>query len=51
LSSAVEGKTGVYKISEDDMRPEVVRLLLDWMYLREVAAEYDADLLVSSFCL
>jgi hypothetical protein len=30
----VEGRNGVYTISEDDMRPEVVRLLLEWMYLQ-----------------
>jgi hypothetical protein len=30
----VEGRNGVYTISEDHMRPEVVRLLLEWMYLQ-----------------
>jgi hypothetical protein len=32
--NAVEGRNGVYTISEDHMRPEVVRLLLEWMYLQ-----------------
>ncbi len=39
----VEGRNGVYTISEDHMRPEVVRLLLEWMYLQEVTAS-QADL-------
>ncbi len=30
----VEGRNGVYTISEDHMRPEVVHLLLEWMYLQ-----------------
>ncbi len=30
----VEGRNGVYTISEDHMRPKVVRLLLEWMYLQ-----------------
>jgi hypothetical protein len=30
----VEGRNGVYTISEDHMRPETVRLLLEWMYLQ-----------------
>jgi hypothetical protein len=30
----VEGRNGVYTISEDHMRPEVARLLLEWMYLQ-----------------
>jgi hypothetical protein len=41
--SLVEGRNGVYTISEDHMRPEVVRLLLQWMYLAEVTAS-QADL-------
>jgi hypothetical protein len=49
LNFSEEGKSGVYKIDEDDMRPEVVRLLLDWMYLKDVTAS-QADLVVSSFC-
>jgi hypothetical protein len=32
--NAVEGRNGVYTISEDHMRPETVRLLLEWMYLQ-----------------
>jgi hypothetical protein len=40
----VEGRNGVYTISEDHMRPEVVRLLLAWMYLEEVTAS-QADLI------
>ena len=35
----VEGRNGVYTISEDHMRPKVVRLLLEWMYLQVVGLE------------
>jgi hypothetical protein len=32
FSASVEGRTGVYKIQEADMRSEVVQDVLKWMY-------------------
>jgi hypothetical protein len=43
---AAEGRSGVYNISEQHMKPQVVKLLLEWMYLKEVTVPR-ADLLVS----
>jgi hypothetical protein len=36
----------MYTISEDSMRPDVVRMMLQWMYLQEITVPQD-DLMVS----
>jgi hypothetical protein len=32
----VEGRTGVYTVKEEDMKPEVLQDVLKWMYLLKI---------------
>ncbi len=42
-----EGKSGLYIVSEENMRPPVLKQLLQWMYLKEITVQL-ADIPVSS---
>jgi hypothetical protein len=41
-----EGKSGLYIVSEENMRPPVLKQLLQWMYLKEITVQL-ADIPVS----